>query len=113
MFTSLINRLASVYQPDPFRLRWEGRAVTLADLQKACRWNELVDACGLPSDVTPLSLAGLRFSRVFPEMFLRRSPEGSVTVLSLDEAARAVVSAARAHQVAALTSDAPSVAVTR
>lgn len=97
MLTRTLNSLVSLLQPDPFRVVASQPAATLADLQRACDWSNLVREYGLPEGSSPLTLGSLRFSRVFPEMFLRKTEE-AVVVLTVDEAAQAVRDAARTAQ---------------
>jgi hypothetical protein len=98
MLASLVDRMARMYKPDPFRAQSTRPPVTLADLLHASRWSELVSEYRLPAGSGPLALAQLRFSRVFPEMFVHRQA-GGTRVLTLSEAVDVVRAAARAHGI--------------
>ena len=89
-----IGVLSGAHRADPFRERAPQRPVTLADLEKAAGWDALVVQYGLPPEANALSTGGLRFSRLFPQMFLQRTQGRVPAVLTLQEASEWVRAAA-------------------
>jgi hypothetical protein len=73
-------------------------SLSVSDLKLACNWEELLAAGAVSEKDSPLSVAGLRFSRLFPDHFLIVR-DARTEPLDLDSAAREV----RRHALARLS----------
>lgn len=94
----LPNMILARYQPTNFATTDEiATPLNMVDLKNASNWEALLSAGVVTAKDTPLTISGLRFSRIFPRHLLYCGPSGRVELI--DES-RAVTIIAEATYVA-------------
>ena len=106
LFTTLRDRLGDLvlraYRPVVFVDPVRDEPITLEELEQRCGWSQVVTSGLVTATESPLSVARLRTSRLFPRHLLHHNREGK-TVLLTETAAVGLVQAELLRRAAALT----------
>jgi hypothetical protein len=92
LFARAGEALLAAYRPLRFSKEGALEALTLAEFESLCDWESMRRSGMAGPEETPLSVAGLRTSRLFPRHLLHRAEHGR-TVLLTPGQARGVVAA--------------------